>query len=41
MMERFVTERGRHYYSRRMGNVELVFGNTRASLGAVPPSDAW
>jgi hypothetical protein len=27
------TERGRHYYSRRMGIVEPVFGNTRATLG--------
>jgi transposase len=33
MMERFDTERGRHYYSRRMGIVEPVFGNTRATLG--------
>ena len=33
MMERFDTERGRHYYSKRMGIVEPVFGNTRATLG--------
>jgi len=33
MMERFDTERVRHYYSRRMGIAEPVFGNTRATLG--------
>ncbi len=33
MIERFDTERGRHYYSKRMGTVEPVFGNTRAALG--------
>jgi hypothetical protein len=33
MIERFDTERGRHYYSKRMGAVEPVFGNTRATLG--------
>lgn len=33
MAERFDTERGRHYYSKRMGAVEPVFGNTRATLG--------
>ncbi len=33
MIERFDTERGRHYYSKRMGAVEPVFGNTRAILG--------
>jgi hypothetical protein len=32
MMERFDTERGRHYYSKRMDIVEPVFGNTRATL---------
>ena len=33
MIERFDTERGRHYYSKRMGAVEPVFGNTRGTLG--------
>lgn len=33
MMERFDTERGRHYHSKRLGIVEPVFGNTRATLG--------
>ena len=33
MMERFDSERGRYYYSKRMGAVEPVFGNTRATLG--------
>jgi transposase len=33
MIERFDTERGRLYYSRRMGAVEPVFANTRATLG--------
>ena len=33
MIERFDTERGRLYYSRRMGAVEPVFANTRAALG--------
>ena len=32
-MERLDSERGRYHYSRRMGVVEPVFGNTRASLG--------
>ncbi len=33
MIERFDTERGRHYYSRRMGTVEPVFANIRHNLG--------
>ena len=33
MIERFDSHRGRYYYSRRMGIVEPVFGNTRATLG--------
>ena len=33
MIERFDTERGRHYYSRRMGTVEPVFANIRGNLG--------
>lgn len=33
MIERFDTERGRHYYSRRMGTVEPVFANIRSNLG--------
>jgi transposase len=33
MIERFDTERGRHYYAKRMGAVEPVFGNTCATLG--------
>ena len=33
MIERFDTERGRHYYSRRMGTVEPVFANITATLG--------
>lgn len=32
MIERFDTERGRSYYRRRMGTVEPVFANTRATL---------
>ena len=35
MIERFDTERGRHYYSKRMGAIESVFGNTRATLEGV------
>ena len=33
MIERFDTDRGRHYYSRRMGTVEPVFANIRRNLG--------
>jgi hypothetical protein len=33
MIERFDTEGGRHYYSRRMGTVEPVFANIRGNLG--------
>ena len=33
MIERFDTARGRHYYSRRMGAVELVFANIRHNHG--------
>ena len=33
MIERFDTDRGRHYYSRRMGTVEPVFANIRNNLG--------
>jgi transposase len=33
MIERFDTERGRHYYSRRMGTVEPVFANIVATMG--------
>jgi transposase len=33
MIERFDTERGRHYYSRRMGTVEPVFANIRHNHG--------
>jgi len=33
MVERFDTDRGRHYYSRRMGTVEPVFANIRENLG--------
>jgi len=33
MIDRFDTPRGRYYYSRRMGIVEPVFANTRATLG--------
>ena len=33
MIERLDTDRGRHYYSRRMGTVEPVFANIRANLG--------
>jgi len=33
MIERFDTDRGRHYYSRRMGAVEPVFANIRHNLG--------
>jgi transposase len=33
MIERFDTDRGRHYYSRRMGAVEPVFANIRSNLG--------
>ena len=33
MIERFDTDRGRHYYSRRMGSVEPVFANIRNNLG--------
>ena len=33
MIERFDTDRGRHYYSRRMGTVEPVFANIRGNLG--------
>ena len=32
MIERFDTERGRSYYRRRMGTVEPVFDNTRATV---------
>ena len=35
MIERFDTERGRHYYSKRTGAIESVFGNTRATLEGV------
>lgn len=33
MVERFDTDRGRHYYSRRMGTVEPVFANIRENIG--------
>lgn len=33
MIERFDTDRGRYYYSRRMGAVEPVFANIRHNLG--------
>lgn len=33
MIERFDTDRGRHYYSRRMGAVEPVFANIRHNYG--------
>jgi transposase len=33
MIERFDTLRGRYFYSRRMGTVEPVFANIRATLG--------
>jgi len=33
MIERFDTDRGRHYYSRRMGTVEPVFANIRRNIG--------
>jgi len=33
MIERFDTVRGRYFYSRRLGTVEPVFGNIRATLG--------
>lgn len=33
MIERFDTDRGRHFYSRRMGIVEPVFANVRSNLG--------
>lgn len=33
MIERFDTDRGRHYYSRRMGVVEPVFANIRHNYG--------
>ena len=33
MIERFDSERGRYYYSRRMGTVEPVFANIRGNLG--------
>lgn len=33
MIERFDTDRGRHYYSRRMGTVEPVFANIRRNMG--------
>jgi len=33
MIERFDTDRGRHYYSRRMGTVEPVFANITSTLG--------
>ena len=33
MIDRFDTDRGRHYYSRRMGTVEPVFANIRTNLG--------
>ena len=33
MIERFDTERGRHFYSRRMGTVEPVFANIVHTLG--------
>ena len=33
MIERFDTDRGRHYYSRRMGTVEPVFANIRSNIG--------
>jgi len=33
MIDRFDTERGRHYYSRRMGTVEPVFANITSTLG--------
>ena len=33
MIERFDTDRGRHYYSRRMGAVEPVFATIRHNLG--------
>jgi len=33
MIERFDTLRGRYFYSRRLGTVEPVFANIRATLG--------
>lgn len=33
MIERFDSERGRRFYSKRMGTVEPVFGNIRYNLG--------
>ena len=33
MIERLDTDRGRHYYSRRMGTVEPVFANIRSNMG--------
>ena len=33
MIERFDTDRGRHYYSRRMGTVEPVFANITSTYG--------
>jgi hypothetical protein len=33
MIERFDTDRGRHYYSRRMGAVEPVFADIRHNYG--------
>lgn len=33
MIDRFDTDRGRHYYSRRMGTVEPVFANIRHTYG--------
>ena len=33
MIERFDTDRGRHYYSRRMGTVEPVFANITCTYG--------
>jgi hypothetical protein len=33
MIERFDSARGRFYYSRRMGTVEPVFANIRATMG--------
>jgi hypothetical protein len=33
MIDRFDTDRGRHYYSRRMGTVEPVFANITCTYG--------
>jgi transposase len=33
MIEKFDSEQGRHYYSRRMGTVDPVFANIRNNLG--------